>query len=345
MNQFHRLQIDSVVPLTSDSVKISFAIPPELKTDYSFVAGQYLSLKTTINGETVIRDYSICSSPSSGELSVGIKRLNGGIFSGFAQSLKVGEILEVRTPQGRFVLEQNIQTFVGIAAGSGITPIMSLLQHFLEHSTGEAHLIYGNKTPEDSMFVMALKTLKNTHRDRLHLHWIYSRIEMPEAVFGRINAAKIESFLKEFPLQVGRGHFYLCGPNDMVQEIKGKLTALGHPESTIRYELFFVPTEASDGKTVSEGKTNITLVLDGESVEFEMNRNQFVLDAALAKDLDAPYSCKGGVCSSCIAKVTEGSVEMAQNNVLTDADLKSGYVLTCQSRPTSASLRVDYDDV
>ena len=136
MNQFHRLQIDSVVPLTSDSVKISFAIPPELKTDYSFVAGQYLSLKTTINGETVIRDYSICSSPSSGELSVGIKRLNGGIFSGFAQSLKVGEILEVRTPQGRFVLEQNIQTFVGIAAGSGITPIMSLLQHFLEHSTG-----------------------------------------------------------------------------------------------------------------------------------------------------------------------------------------------------------------
>ncbi len=345
MSQFHQLQINAVVPLTKDSVKITFTIPQELKTAYSFFAGQYLSLKAVINGETVIRNYSICSSPSSGELSVGIKRLNGGLFSSYAQTLKVGDILEVRTPQGRFVLEQDTQSFVGIAAGSGITPIMSLLQHFLEHSKGKAYLIYGNKTPEDSMFLSALKMLKNTYHDRLHLQWIFSRVEMPEAGVGRINAQKIESFLQDFSLQVGRSHFYLCGPNDMVQEVKGKLSALGHPETNLQHELFFVPTEASDSLAVSYGKTKITLVLDGESVEFEMSRNQFVLDAALAKDLDAPYSCKGGVCSSCIAKVTEGNVEMVQNNVLTDADLKLGYILTCQSRPTSPSLTVDYDDV
>ncbi len=345
MSEFHQLQINAVEPLTKDSVKISFTIPQELKTKYRFIAGQYLSLKTFINGETVIRDYSICSSPSSGELSVGIKRLNGGLFSSYAQTLNVGDMLDVRTPQGRFVLGQDTLTFVGIAAGSGITPIMSLLQHFLEHSKGEAYLIYGNKTPEDSMFLSALKMLKNSYQDRLHLQWIFSRIEMPEEGFGRINANKIESFLQDCSLKVGKCHFYLCGPNDMVQEVKGKLSALGHPENNIQYELFFVPTEASDNSAVSDSKTKITLVLDGESAEFEMSRNQFVLDAALAKNFDAPYSCKGGVCSSCIAKVTEGNVEMVQNNVLTDADLKSGYILTCQSRPTSPSLTVDYDDV
>ncbi len=345
MSQFHQLRIASVKPLTADAVSITFEPTDEVKSKFTFLAGQYISLKAEINGETVIRDYSICSCPSSGALSVGIKTLKGGLFSSYAQTLKPGDTLLARAPQGKFTLDSNIENFVGIAAGSGITPMMSLLQDFLEHSAGTAYLMYGNKSPEDSMFLKALKTLKNTYRDRLQLRWMFSRQEMPEAGFGRINGDQLVDFLKEHAIHVGHGHFYLCGPNDMVQDLRAKLSEIGHADSNVRYELFFAPPTGEALHPTSKGQCQVSMVLDGESVVFEMTNNQFVLDAALDQDLDAPYSCRGGVCSSCIAKVTEGSVEMAQNNVLTDADLSSGYILTCQARPTRSSRSVDCDDV
>ncbi len=345
MSQFHELTVASVKQLTPSSVKITFHIPDDLSSDFNFKAGQYLSLKTSINGETIIRDYSICSSPSSGELSVGVKMLSGGIFSTYAQRIKAGDRLLVRSPQGKFILDEPIQTFVGIAAGSGITPIMSLLQAFLENgSDRNAILIYGNKTPEDTLFFNELKALKNTYGDRLEIKWVFSRIDMPETSFGRINTKTINSLISSNS-KLTKAHFYLCGPNDMVQDVKSALIGSEVSEDHIKFELFFVANSTETPSEASSGKTSVEMVLDGETVSFDMDQSQFVLDAALDQDLDAPYSCRGGVCSSCIAKVVSGSAEMAQNNVLSDADLDAGYILTCQARPTSLSITIDYDDV
>ncbi|BAO75595.1 ferredoxin--NADP reductase [Winogradskyella sp. PG-2] len=352
MAQFHSLNIKSVNKVTDKSIAITFDIPEDLKENFKFKAGQYITLKTTINGEDIRRDYSICSSKNSGELIVAVKAVENGTFSVYAnEKLKTGDSIEVAEPNGRFVFEANTaktRTIAAFAAGSGITPILSVAKTLLE---GEPFsnfiLVYGNKTLSDAMFVQDLLELKNTYGNRFHVHFIYSQTKEEDALFGRIEKSTVNLIVKNKYKDVTIENFYLCGPEKMIHTVKEVLVENGTKEKSILYELFTAPieTESSSDTETPSGSSKIKVLVDDEEFEFEMSKEQTILEAALKQDIDAPYSCQGGICSSCIAKITEGGATMRQNNILTDGEVADGLVLTCQAHPTSSSIVVDYDDV
>ncbi|WP_422106687.1 2Fe-2S iron-sulfur cluster-binding protein [Winogradskyella sp.] len=352
MSQFHELTIKSIDQVTDKSVAITFDIPEQLKANFSFKAGQYITLKTAINGEDIRRDYSICSSPNSGDITVGVKAVEGGTFSVFAnEKLQAGHTLEVAEPNGRFTLEANkarTRTIAAFAAGSGITPILSIAKTLLEvEPFSNFILVYGNKTLADAMFIKELFELKDTYGNRFHIHFIYSQTQEDNALFGRIEKSTVNLIVKNKYKGVTIEKFYLCGPEPMIHAVKDVLLENNIKEKDILFELFSVPTE-TDNNTATEtlnGHTKIKVVVDDEAFEFEMPQDQSILEAALKQDIDAPYSCQGGICSSCIARLTEGEATMRQNNILTDSEVAEGLVLTCQAHPTSSTIVVDYDDV
>jgi len=336
---------------TEACVTIGFQVPSELKDTFTFKAGQYITLKTTVNGKELRRDYSICSSPNSGILKVAVKVVANGNFSSFANSqLKVGDVIEVAPPNGRFVFEpnaSNARTIAAFAAGSGITPVMSILKSALE---GEPQsnfvLVYGNKSPKDTIFLDELLQLQSKYQDRLKLHFVYSQSQEDKALFGRIEKSKINFLLKNDYKDTKFDRFYICGPEPMIHTVKDILLESGINASQILFELFTVTTPAKPiDDTLIDGKTKVTVMLDDEETTFVMDQKKSVLEAALAENLDAPYSCQGGICSSCLARLTEGEVTMRQNNILTDSELEEGLILTCQSHPTTPTIRVDYDDI
>ena len=352
MSQFHTLNIISVQQVTTQSVAISFEIPDNLKSVYRFNAGQYVTLKTTINGEEVRRDYSICASRNSGDLTVAVKAVEGGTFSVYANSnLKAGDSIEVSAPNGRFVFEPNkdrTRTIVAFAAGSGITPILSIAKTLLEEEPfSNFILVYGNKSSEDTMFFKELVELQAFYGNRFHVHFIYSQSHEADALFGRIEKSTVNLIVKNKYKGVTIEKFYLCGPEQMIHTVKEVLIENGTKEKAILFELFTPPVEAvSEIKSETpSGNAKIKVLVDDEEFEFEMSKEQTILEAALKQDIDAPYSCQGGICSSCIARISEGEVKMRQNNILTDGEVADGLVLTCQAHPTSDSLVVDYDDV
>ncbi|WP_111683170.1 ferredoxin--NADP reductase [Winogradskyella tangerina] len=352
MAQFHELQIKSIDKVTDKSVAISFDIPEHLKSNFKFEAGQYITLKTQINGEDVRRDYSICSSPTSEALTVGVKAVEGGTFSVYAnEKLKAGDTLEVAEPNGRFTFEANevkTRTVAAFAAGSGITPILSIARTLLE---GEPFsnfiLVYGNKTLSDAMFTKELLELKEAHGNRFHIHFIYSQAQEEDALFGRIEKSTVNLIVKNKYKGVTIEKFYLCGPEAMIHTVKDVLLENNIKEKDILFELFTVPVETSNDSNVEvlDGHSKIKVIVDEEEFEFEMSQEQSILEASLKEDIDAPYSCQGGICSSCIARLTEGAATMRQNNILTDSEVAEGLVLTCQAHPTTATITVDYDDV
>lgn len=352
MAQFHTLTIQSVKKVTEQAVAITFNIPENLKDTFSFKAGQYITLKTTINGDEVRRDYSICSSKNSGDLTVAIKAVENGTFSVYAnKELKAGATIEVAEPNGRFVFEANnakTRTIAAFAAGSGITPILSIAKTLLEDEPfSNFILVYGNKTITDAMFVSDLLHLKNTYGNRFHAHFIYSQSQEADALFGRIEKSTVNLIVKNKYRGVSIEQFYLCGPEQMIHTVKDVLVENGVKEKAISFELFTTPAEDTTNTTTNlpSGNSIIKVVVDEEEFEFTMSQEQTILDAALKQGIDAPYSCQGGICSSCIAKVTEGEATMRQNNILTDGEVAEGLILTCQAHPTSTSLVVDYDDV
>ncbi|MDY2586465.1 ferredoxin--NADP reductase [Winogradskyella aquimaris] len=352
MAQFHNLTIKSIKNVTDKSVAITFEVPETLKANFKFNAGQYITLKTTINGEEIRRDYSICASTSSGDLTVAVKSVDGGTFSIYAnKALKVGDTLEVAPPNGRFVFESNeakTRTIAAFAAGSGITPILSIAKTLLEEEPfSNFILVYGNKTLDDAMFVDELLDLKTTYGNRFHIHFIYSQAQEENALFGRIEKSIVNLIVKNKYKDVTIEKFYVCGPEAMIQTVKDTLTENGVKEKDILFELFTPPSEAenSDASESNEGHSRIKIIVDEEEFEFEMSNEQSILEAALKQDIDAPYSCQGGICSSCIARLVEGQAVMRQNNILTDNEVAEGLVLTCQAHPTSATIVVDYDDV
>jgi len=351
MAQFHKLSIDTVQQITQQSVALSFKVPEELTTKFKFEAGQYLTLKTEINGEMVRRDYSICSSKNSGQLTVGIKTVEGGTFSVYAhKELKAGSVLEVAEPQGRFLFEphaENTRTIAAFAAGSGITPILSIAKTLLEEEPfSNFILVYGNKTKEDTMFASALEALKSNYGNRFHLHHIYSQSRAQDALFGRIDKSIVNLIVKNKYKGVSIESFYLCGPEAMIQTVQDTLIENGVRKQQILFELFTTPTTTEKATAaLPDGQCKVTFIVDDESFELEMPQKQTILEAALKADIDAPYSCQGGICSSCIARLTEGSAEMVQNNILTDNEVAEGLILTCQAHPTSTKVVVDYDDV
>ena len=352
MSQFHALTIKSIAKVTDQSVAITFDIPENLKETFSFKAGQYITLKTTINGEDIRRDYSICASQNSGNVTVAVKAVEGGTFSVYANTtLKAGDVLEVAEPNGRFVFEANAaktRTIAAFAAGSGITPVLSIAKTLLEDEPfSNFILVYGNKSSKNTMFFKELVELQAQYGNRFHVHFIYSQAREEGALLGRIERSTVNLIVKNKYKGVTIENFYLCGPEQMIHTVKDVLIENGIKEKAIKFELFTAPVETTAETTsnLPSGETKIKVVVDEEEFEFNMPQKQTILEAALKQDIDAPYSCQGGICSSCIAKVTEGTAEMRQNNILTDGEVAEGLILTCQAHPTSASIAVDYDDV
>ncbi|MCB0399416.1 MAG: ferredoxin--NADP reductase [Winogradskyella sp.] len=352
MSQFHSLTIKSIDKITAHSVAISFEVPNNLKETFSFKAGQYITLKTTINGDEVRRDYSICASKNSGDLTVAVKAVDGGTFSVYANTqLKAGDTLEVAEPNGRFVFESNeakTRTIAAFAAGSGITPVLSIAKTLLEEEPfSNFILVYGNKSSKDTMFFKDLLDMQAQYGNRLHVHFIYSQSREDNALLGRIEKSTVNLMVKNKYQGVNIEAFYLCGPEAMIHTVKDTLIENGIKEKAIFFELFTAPTNSEEENTVENltGNTKIKVLVDDEEFEFEMSKEQTILEATLKQDIDAPYSCQGGICSSCIARLTEGEAKMRQNNILTDSEVTQGLVLTCQAHPTSSTIVVDYDDV
>ncbi|MEM1339423.1 MAG: ferredoxin--NADP reductase [Bacteroidota bacterium] len=349
MPNFHKLHVKAVEQLTTNAVALSFEVPSEIQEQFTFTAGQYITLSKAIDGEEVRRSYSISSSPSSGKLTVGIKKIPNGVFSTYANDeIAIGDSIEVMPPEGRFVftLTEASQTVGAFAAGSGITPIMSIAQTVLESNTENTFvLVYGNKTPEDTMYLDALKALQEKYEGRFFIQWVYSRSTAPEALFGRIERSTVNLILKNRFKAYHFDLFYLCGPEAMIDVVSKTLQENDIPEDQILYELF---TSSETEDTIAqevEGKTNVVVLLDDEEHELVMDKKEIVLDAVLQNDIDAPYSCQGGVCSSCIARVTTGKAEMIKNQILTDGEVAEGLILTCQAHPLTSFLKVDFDDV
>ncbi|MGB3605684.1 MAG: ferredoxin--NADP reductase [Psychroserpens sp.] len=351
MSQFHKLSIKEINKETNKAVTISFDIPQELKDTFAFKAGQYITLKTHINGQEIRRDYSICASPKSGRLTVAVKQVEEGVFSVYANKiLKVGDVIEVVPPQGRFIFEPNdskTNNIAAFAAGSGITPIFSIIKCALEEEVNsKIILVYGNKTIEDTMFSKELLELQRQYESRLHIQFVYSQADEDDAIFGRIEKSTVNYALKNKFKDINANAYYLCGPEGMINTVKNVLMEHEINENLIHFELFkTAKADLLKTEGVAKGHTKVTVLVDDETSVFEMSQDQTILEAALEEDIDAPYSCQGGICSSCIARITEGKAVMRQNNILTDGELAEGLILTCQAEPTTATLFVDYDDV
>lgn len=351
MSQFYKLSIKDIQKETDKCVTISFNVPEEFQDVFTFKAGQYLTLKTFINGEEVRRDYSICSEPKSGELTVAVKEVENGTFSKFANRLlKVNDVLEVAPPNGRFIFEPNNskkRTIVAFAAGSGITPIMSIARTILlQEPKSNFVLIYGNKTPKDTIFFNEILELHHNYLDRFNLQFVFSQSDEENALFGRIEKSTVHFIVKNKYKHINIDDFYICGPEQMINTVKEVLIENGVGESNIHFELFTTSKKESVSEDmISDGETQITVIVDDEESTFNMSQKKSILEASLAENIDAPYSCQGGICSSCIARIKDGKATMRQNNILTDNEVAEGLVLTCQAHPTTSKIVVDYDDV
>ena len=351
MSSFHKLSVANITRETDEAVSIRFNIPENLKETFQFKAGQYITLKTTIDGKEIRRDYSLCVAPNSKELKIAVKEVEDGTFSAYAnKSLKVGDTLEVAPPKGRFIFTPNdskTKNIVLFAAGSGITPVMSILKCALEEEKeSKVVLVYGNKSVEDTMFMKELMTLQHEYKDRFAIQFIFSRVKEEDALFGRIEKSTVNLVLKNKYKDIEVDDYYICGPEPMIHVVKDVLQENGAAEDRIHFELFKASKQDEvEDTSAPSGKTTITITLDDETTTFEMSPSQSILEAALDEDLDAPYSCQGGICSTCLARLKEGEAKMRQNNILTDQEVADGLILTCQAHPTSTKVVIDYDDV
>ncbi|MGH3356543.1 MAG: 1,2-phenylacetyl-CoA epoxidase subunit PaaE [Nocardioidaceae bacterium] len=352
---FHELRVADVEQLTDDAVAITFDVPPGLADEYRFVQGQHLSVRTELAGDDVRRNYSICAPVESGRLRIAVKRLDGGAFSAYAlDRLQPGDALEVMTPTGRFFTEldpANARHYCCIAAGSGITPILSIAATTLEtEPDSTVTLLYANRTSKTVMFLEDLEDLKDRFPERFHLVHLLSREPRDVELFsGRLDRQRLERLTETILPVETVDDWFLCGPYEMVVELRETLTGAGVDPRHVHAELFHVgpappPRRRTEPPELGAEGADVTIVLDGRRSRFRLGAADVpVLDAALAVRSDAPFACKGGVCGTCRAKLVEGSVEMDQNWALEPEELERGYVLTCQSHPTSETLVLDYD--
>lgn len=347
MAAYHTLKINSIKTLTNEASSIGFEIPTSLQDLFQYSSGQYINLKASIKGEEVRRSYSLCSAPSEGTLEVGIKRIPEGLFSTYAtQGLQLGDTLEVSEPEGRFVHNTEAKNVTAFAAGSGITPIFSILKTALEAGS-DTHftLVYGNKSPEGTLFYAELKNLETTYPAQLKILWIFSQANEEGSRFGRIDSSIVNYALKNTG-QLSTA-FYLCGPEAMIMEVKDTLLKNSIEEAQVYFELFTASkaTETAAPTDTSLDEIIIEIIADDAANTVKAKAGNTILDMALNEKIDVPYSCQGGVCCSCIAKITEGSATMTNNQILTDEEVAEGLVLTCQAVPTSAKVVVNYDEV
>ncbi|MCF6347265.1 MAG: ferredoxin--NADP reductase [Flavobacteriaceae bacterium] len=353
MSRFYKLSVKEIQQETENAVSILFEIPENLQQKFSFIPGQYITIKKELNGEEIRRAYSICSSKKSNTIRIGVKAVDKGTFSIYATTdLKEGDVLEVSPPEGRFLLnpDNDDQNYLAFVAGSGITPVLSMIKSVLEADTNSKFvLVYGNKSPNESMFKSEIDQLKASYPERLFVYYIFSVIYNENTLFGRIDASTVNYIIKNKHKGTDFDEFFLCGPENMIDTVKKDLLDKGIASENIHFELFSTKVEEMDDSDVSEGKldgeTIITIVLDDEEETFSMKKEKSILEVALKKGLDAPYSCQGGICSSCLAQVTEGKVVMDNNSILSDEEVEEGLILTCQAHPTTDKITIDYDAV
>lgn len=356
---FHPLRVRSIQPNTAEAVIVSFDVPPELREVFGFTQGQYLTLRTEIGGQDLRRSYSICAGVDDGELRVGVRKVNGGVFSNWIHShLKAGDTLQVMAPQGRFFvpLEPTAQRhYLGIAGGSGITPILSIMKTVLAREPASRFtLIYGNRTLQSTMFKEELEDLKNRYLTRLVLHHVFSAEQTDAPLnMGVMNRDKLAEFLRTLIPAQRIDEAFICGPFQMNDEAEAALIAGGVPAERIHVERFGIalPAGGTVGAVVHEAQpgdaaqARIAIVRDGLRREFSFSKEQpSILDAASAAGLEVPFSCTSGVCGTCRAKCVEGEVRMERNYALDKAEVAAGFVLTCQCRPLTPSVVLSFDE-
>ncbi|CAI8430119.1 MAG: 1,2-phenylacetyl-CoA epoxidase, subunit E [Flavobacterium sp. SCGC AAA160-P02] len=348
MSTFHNLSVKCIIQETENAVSLVFDVPENLKPNFSFKAGQYITLKALINSKEVRRAYSICSTPESGELKVAIKAIENGTFSNYAASqLRVGDFLEVHEPEGKFILiPSKSNNYIAFAAGSGITPILSMIKSVLQQEpTSSFTLIYGNKTIEETIFKSELDALTKKYSERFNLHYIFSRQNNEGFLFGRINQEQTGYFVNNLYKNWIFESAYLCGPEEMIKTVSSTLLKNGFKESQLFFELFTASIDEEKFSKIKDDETQVTILLDDEEFSFTMKQTDDLLAAALRNNIDAPYSCQGGVCSSCLGRVTIGNAIMTKNSILTDDEVDDGFILTCQAYPTTSKISIDFDDV
>ncbi len=352
---FHRLEISDVRPETADCVSIAFRVPADLAETYRFAPGQHVTLKADIGGHEERRSYSICAAPHENELRVAIKRVAGGAFSNYANDrLVAGNRIEVGTPEGRFGVRPDpalARTHVLVAAGSGITPVISIAKALLENEPqSRVVLVYANRTVGSIVFREALEDLKNRYMTRFSLVHVLSRERQDTPLLdGRLDSEKMAGLARALFDPATVDGFYLCGPHALVETVRTALVAMGAPLARIHSELFLAPDAPvhATPRTAPQrtGAAHVTVVRDGIRQVFDVPFDgPSILDAGIAKGLDLPFSCKGGVCSTCRCLKRAGEVEMAANYSLEPWELEKGFVLACQSRPTSAEVVLDFDE-
>lgn len=353
-NKFYKLIVNDCTKTTEDCTVIGFEMPDFLRPLFKFKQGQYLTLKANIKGDPVQRSYSLCSSPLDNEWKVAIKQIPEGLFSTFANTnLKVGDILEVMPPNGNFnvAISDEPKNYLAVAAGSGITPIISIIKtHLAEEPHSTFKLVYINKTVSSIILKEELEALKNVYMDRLEIFHFLTREYRNIPLFdGRLDKEKFDTFCKQFCNLSDIKDCFICGPEEMIFMIENYLIETGKNKKEIHFELFNTSGKISDEKretykSLSDKNADITIIDGGKTFNFNIDQgSQNILDAALANNADLPFACKGGVCCTCRAKLVEGKVDMIVNYALEEEEVEAGYILTCQSIPVSEKIIVDFD--
>jgi ring-1,2-phenylacetyl-CoA epoxidase subunit PaaE len=354
--RFHRLAVNDLRREAADAVSLTFAIPDELAGEYRFNPGQYLTLRSMMDGEEVRRSYSICSGPDDGELRIAVKKVDGGAFSSWAaDELKAGDELDVMTPTGRFGVlpaPEQARVYAGFAAGSGITPILSIAKGVLAREPkSRFFLFYGNRSTSGVMFLEALEELKDRFMQRLSLFHVISGEEQDIPILhGRLDGEKVRVLLRSLVPAESIDHVFICGPTGMSDDIEATCREIGIAEDRIHVERFVSglggkPRPKRAVPASAPPKAFAALIIDGKRREVPVAEGEAILDAALRAGVDLPFACKGGMCSTCRAKLVEGEATMDVNYSLEPWELKAGFILTCQAKPVSEKVVVDYDHV
>lgn len=350
MSKFHLLKVAAVKQETNDAISIAFEVPADLQNQFSYTQGQYLTIQASINGEDVRRAYSLCSSPATGELPmVTCKRVDGGKMSNYLNNeVKVGSTLNVMEPQGRFFTSMdatNTKHYILVGGGSGITPLFSILKTvLLKEPNSKISLIYGNRNNDSIIFKNELSELVTKHSDRLNI------IHSLDNEHGMLTADKIAQHIQSVHGNISNREYFLCGPQGMMEQAQIAFKNLNLPTANVHIEFFSSPTSTEKKEEVKkeaamdfEG-SKVFVMLGGKEKEIIIKDKTTILHAAIKAGMDAPFSCEAGICSTCMAKVSEGTVKMDENNILSDEEIARGYVLTCQAHPTSKIVRLEYYD-
>jgi len=353
MRKFHPLNVAHLENETADSVRVALQVPDDIAHEFEFLPGQHLPVQTTLDGKIVRRTYSILSVPGQMPLEIGVRVQPGGKFSEFvANELKVGDALEVMPPFGQFhasVAADNQKTYLAFAAGSGITPILSIVRSTLENEAESRFLLfYGNRRQRTTMFIDDLYALKNRFAERLQLYFLFSQEEQEFPIFsGRIDQEKVAELYTAFCVGLEPDEAFICGPDTMIEGVRSALSDLGMPEDALHAERFGAAKKKGMPPAVvasaDEHDCEVTVIMDGHKKTFGMVAGDNIVDGAAAQGIELPFSCKGGVCATCRTHVRDGEVRMDTNYGLEPWEVEKGYVLACQSHPLGDKLTLDYD--